>query len=100
MAAGHEQGCGFLRNVVIDPHLTQAKRDNELVDVTDAHPELLGIGIDEDAALVVHTDTFEVIGTGRVAIYDNLRHDRAWYYWLIPHDSFNLANWEKLAPKH
>ncbi|MGI9075219.1 MAG: cyanophycinase [Bryobacteraceae bacterium] len=96
MALGHEQGFGFLRNVAIDPHLTQAKRDNELVDVTDAHPELLGIGIDEDAALVVRHNTFEVIGTGRVAIYDNSPHEGAWYYWLGPHNSFDLATWKKL----
>lgn len=96
MAVGHEQGFGFLRNVAIDPHLTQAKRDNELVDVTDAHPEILGIGIDEDAALVVRHNIFEVIGTGRVAVYDNKLHEGAWYYWLSPRDRFDLAAWHKM----
>jgi cyanophycinase len=75
MAAGHERGFGFLKNVAINPHLTQAKRDNELINVVDAHPEILGIGIDEDAALVVRGNRFEVIGAGRVAIYDNQRRE-------------------------
>lgn len=71
MARGHERGFGFLKNVAINPHLTEAKRDAELVNVIDTYPHLLGIGIDEKAALVVNGDRFEVIGDGRVAIYDN-----------------------------
>jgi cyanophycinase len=98
MAPGHDHGFGFLRNVAIDPHLTEAKRDYELINVVDAHPEILGIGIDEPAALVVQGNRFEVIGTGRVAIYDNQPHPGAWYYWLNPGDHFDLANWRKIAP--
>src|SRR5262249_8822045 len=39
MATGHERGFGFIKNVAINPHLTEAKRDAELVNVVDAHPE-------------------------------------------------------------
>jgi len=98
MAAGHERGFGFLRNVAINPHLTQAKRENELINVVDAHPEILGIGIDEDAALVVRGSRFEVIGAGRVAIYDNQRREGSWYYWLKPGDQFNLETWTRIVP--
>src|SRR5439155_6376892 len=73
MAPGRTAGFGFLTNVAINPHLTSAKRDAELVNVVDAHPEVLGIGIDDDAALIVRKNGFEVIGTGKVAIYDNVR---------------------------
>jgi cyanophycinase len=98
MAPGHDRGFGFLGNVAIDPHLTEAKRDYELINVVDAHPEILGIGIDEPAALIVQGNRFEVIGTGRVAIYDNQPHPGAWYYWLNPGDRFDLAKWQKIAP--
>ena len=98
MAAGHERGFAFLKNVAIDPHLTQAKRDNELINVVDAHPEILGIGIDEDAALVVRGNRFEVIGTGRVAIYDNQRREGSWYYWLKVGDQFDLETWTRIVP--
>jgi cyanophycinase len=98
MAAGHERGFGFLRNVAINPHLTQAKRDNELINVVDAHPEILGIGIDEDAALLVRGNRFEVIGAGRVAIYDNQRREGSWYYWLKPGDQFDLVTWTRIVP--
>jgi cyanophycinase len=59
--------------------------------LVDAHPNLLGIGIDDDAALLVRQNAFEVIGTGRVAIYDNVRHGGAWYYFLVPGEQFDLA---------
>lgn len=98
MAPGRTTGFGFLTNVAINPHLTSAKRDAELVNVVDAHPHLLGIGIDDDAALLVRKNVFEVIGTGRVAIYDNVRRDGAWYYWLNPGDRFDLSTWTKLHP--
>ncbi|HEX5965083.1 MAG TPA: Type 1 glutamine amidotransferase-like domain-containing protein, partial [Pyrinomonadaceae bacterium] len=99
MAPGKTTGFGFLTNVAINPHLTSAKRDAELVNVVDAHPKILGIGIDDDAALLVRKNTFEVIGAGRVAIYDNVRRNGSWYYWLKPGEHFDLATWTKLTPQ-
>jgi cyanophycinase len=96
MPEGHTRGFGFLKNVAINPHLTQAKRENELVDVLEAHPELLGIGIDADAALLVRGEVFDVIGPGKVAIYDNLPHGGGWWYWLEPGDRFDLGQRKKL----
>src|SRR5205807_722558 len=69
MANGHERGFGFLKNVVINPHVITAKREDELVNVVDAHPELLGIGIDEKAAILVQDDQIQVMGDSKVAIY-------------------------------
>jgi cyanophycinase len=97
MAPGRTTGFGLLMNVAINPHLTSAKRDAELVNVVDAHPEVLGIGIDDDAALLVRKNVFEVIGTGQAAIYDNVRHEGgAWYYWLKPGERFNLSSWSRI----
>ncbi len=98
MAPGHDRGFAFLKNVAIDPHLSEAKRDYELINVVDAHPDILGIGIDEGAALVVQGNRFEVIGAGRVAIYDNQPHPGAWYYWLKAGDHFDLAKWQEITP--
>jgi hypothetical protein len=98
-AAARERGFGWLKNVAINPHLTEAKRENELVNVLDAHPELLGIGLDEKAALVVQGDRCEVIGEGRVAIYDDRRHGANWYYWLSPGVVFDLRSRSVLTSK-
>jgi len=90
MAKGSERGFAFLTNVAVNPHLSEAMRQNELVTILDTHPQLLGIGIDEKAAIVVTGDSFQVIGSGRVAIYDNTNHDGNWFYWLDAGQSFNL----------
>jgi len=96
MAPGRTTGFGWLTNVAVNPHLTSAQRDAELVNVVDAHPDILGIGLDDDAAILVRQNTFEVLGSGRVAIYDNVNHNGSWYYWLKPGDRFDLAKWTKI----
>jgi cyanophycinase len=98
MARGHERGFGFLKNVAINPHLITAKREDELVNVLDAHPELLGIGIDERAAIVVRGERFEVLGDSKVAVYDDRRHENRWYYWLTPGTVFDLRARAVVAP--
>ena len=90
MARGHERGFGFLKKVVVNPHLTTAKREDELINVVDAHPELLGIGIDEKGAILVRGDEFQVLGESKVAVYDDKRHGGKWYYWLSPGAVFSL----------
>lgn len=91
MAKSHETGFGFLRNAAIDQHLLVRKRENDMLAVIAAHPELLGIGIDESTAIVVQRDEFEVIGRSKVAIYDS-RHDAKSYYFLASGDRFDLKN--------
>lgn len=93
MSPGHEQGLGFLRNCTIDQHLITRHRENDLVAVIDAHPDLLGIGIDESTAIVVQGDRFEVIGASKVAIYNPKRPagaDGKRYYFLKAGDHFDL----------
>jgi cyanophycinase len=96
MAKGHTQGFAFLQNVAINPHLTSAKRDNELVNVCDEHPSVLGLGLDDEVALVVGGNRFRVMGKGGVAVYDNLPKDGGWHYWLKPGDSFDLSTWQRV----
>jgi len=70
MMGDHEKGFGYLRNVAIDQHLLVRNRQFDLIEVIESHPELLGIGLDENTAIVVQGDTFEVLGESFVAIYD------------------------------
>ena len=59
-----------------------------------AHPHLLGIGIDEDTAIVVRGDRFEVVGQSVVAIYDHQRTlaGEGRFYFLRPGDSYDLKS--------
>lgn len=65
-----DEGFGFLRNVAIDQHLLARGREMDMFQVLAAEPTLLGIGLDEGAAVVVTRDLAEVIGNARVAFYD------------------------------
>jgi cyanophycinase len=100
MVKGSERGFGLLKNVAVNPHLSEAMRQNELVTILDFYPSLLGIGIDEKAGIIVKGSRFEVFGKGRVAIYDNQKHGGNWYYWLSPGDQFDLRTRSaEIAPK-
>lgn len=93
MMGDHEEGFGFLEGVAIDQHLLKRNRHFDLLAVIQARPELLGLGIDENTAIVVQRDTFEVIGQGYVAIYDRRRMLDVGgpFYFLSPGDRFAIA---------
>lgn len=70
MMGDHETGLGLMKDCAIDQHLLALNRQFDILEILDAHPELLGIGLDENTAIVVHGDEFEVIGESFVAVYD------------------------------
>jgi len=97
MARGYEEGFGYLRGVAIDQHLLTRGRPDDLVEVIDRKPELLGLGIDEPAAVVVKGDRLEVIGSSVVGIYDGKDHDGKRYYFLVPGEQFDLRSRTRVA---
>jgi cyanophycinase len=61
----------FFAGVIVDQHFVERRRHNRLISVILEHPELLGVGVGEDAAVWVRPDrTFEVIGAGWVMVLD------------------------------
>jgi cyanophycinase len=82
MVGDVQQGFGFMRNTAIDQHLIARGRQKDLLKVLEDprkkmrkefnRAELLGIGIDEDVAIVVKGDQFSIIGKdqGVVLVYD------------------------------
>ncbi|HVN31728.1 MAG TPA: cyanophycinase [Thermoanaerobaculaceae bacterium] len=65
------QGLGFFRGVVVDQHFIARQRSNRLLSVILAHPDLLGVGVDEDTAIWVRPDdTFQVMGRSCVMVLD------------------------------
>src|SRR6266571_3777249 len=64
-------GLGLLQGVVVDQHFEQRTRLGRLLAVVAQSPSLVGLGLDEDTAAIVHADdTLEVIGRGAVTIVD------------------------------
>ena len=82
----------YLGTRVQDEHLLRRNRQFDLVEVIEAHPHLLGIGIDEDTAIVVEGDRFEVMGRSYVAIYDHERllDSGGRFYFLGAGDRYDL----------
>ena len=100
MMGDHVEGFGFLRNVGVDQHLLRRNRQFDMLEVMEAMPDLLGIGIDENTAIVVQGDEFEVIGESYVVIYDTgAQIDSGGdFYFLAPGDRFNMATREARRP--
>jgi cyanophycinase len=64
-------GLGLLNRVIIDQHFSQRHRLGRLLSIVAQNPFLLGVGIDEDTAIVVEPNTvLQVIGAGAVTIVD------------------------------
>lgn len=106
----HTKGLDFIHNVAIDQHILKRNRQFDLLGFIKKHPDLLGIGIDESTAIVVHQDKFEVIGVSYVAIYDEHQFDGAVknpsgdsgnngaFYYLQKGQQFDLKNRQVIAP--
>lgn len=63
-------GLGLLPNVIIDQHFAERGRIGRLIGAVSQNPRELGIGIDEDTAIVVNGQDFRVIGSGAVYLVD------------------------------
>jgi cyanophycinase len=59
-------GLGLLPASVVDVHFTQRTRLPRLVAAVTRHPSHLGIGVDEDTAVLVQAGRFDVLGRGGV----------------------------------
>jgi len=63
-------GLGLLPNVIIDQHFAERGRIGRLIGAVSQNPRVLGIGVDEDTAIVLQRRQFSVIGSGAVYLVD------------------------------
>ncbi len=64
-------GLGLTRRLVIDQHFAQRHRIGRLFSAVALNPFLIGVGIDEDTAIVVTADKkLKVLGRGTVTVID------------------------------
>ncbi len=73
MAEGYEQGLGFLKGVAVDQHFSQRNRLKDMSSLVKRYPQFLGIGIDEDTAIIVTKNVATVAGGNRALFYDAKR---------------------------
>ena len=92
MIGDHTAGFGFMKNTALDQHVLRRNRQFDMLEVIDKHPELLGISIDEDTALVVEGDRVDVIGRSYALVYSTkpVAGANGRFYFLAPGDRFDL----------
>src|SRR5215831_16503066 len=89
----HQEAFAFVRKVAIDQHINTRNRWDDLIPVIQKYPNLLGIGLSEATAIIVHGDRFEVTGAWKVAVHDDTRLYQPWekpYYVLSAGDVYNM----------
>ncbi len=70
MSDEYLDGFGLLNGTAVDQHLLVRDREEDLWEVLELNPELLGIGLDEGTALVIQGDRGEALGVSDVLVYD------------------------------
>ncbi len=64
-------GLGFLKNIIIDQHFSERGRISRLITAVSYNPYNLGIGIDENTAIILDgKGVLEVFGQGSTTIVD------------------------------
>ena len=86
-------GLGLLDRVLIDQHFHQRGRIGRLLCGVAENPSILGIGIDEDTAVMVFPDShFEVIGRNSVTVVDGRYIKSSNVSELKPEENLAIAN--------
>jgi cyanophycinase len=97
----HTVGLGFLKGSAIDQHVITRHRENDMIPVIRDRPELLGIGLDEDTAIVVQGDQCEVIGRSKALFYNAKTwppKDGHWWTELSAGQRFDLKARSPIKP--
>jgi cyanophycinase len=63
-------GFGLLPGAIVDQHFAERGRIGRLLGAIAHNPRMLGIGLDEDAAILVRRGRFQVVGSGAVYVVD------------------------------
>nr|WP_298410905.1 cyanophycinase [uncultured Halomonas sp.] len=65
-------GLGFIDYLIIDSHFLERGRFSRLMQIGATNPEYLGVGLGEDAGVIVHPNRIlEAIGPGHVILIDS-----------------------------
>jgi cyanophycinase len=84
-------GLALLPGVILDQHFIKRQRANRLLGLVLDHPALLGLGVDEDTALVVRDNRHaEVVGRSEVVTVDAQGDGELRLIVLRPGDTFDL----------
>lgn len=91
-------GLGFLSGTIVDQHFIKRNRKDRLHAALKEHPGLVGIGIDEETALVCQPTGIEVIGNSSVLMCLSATANREGLTQMInTGETFDLHPWTVAA---
>jgi cyanophycinase len=93
------RGFGLLPGTVIDQHFVARNRQGRLIGALEAHPGLVGLGIDEYAGVVIRGGKMVVVGDSVVACISHAKDRSPIVETLRPGDQANLAQLSRSAGK-
>jgi cyanophycinase len=87
-----EKGFALLQGVAVYPHIDGRHSQKDLLELITRYPELVGIGIDENTAIILHEDQFEVIGVGTASVFDKESVAHKKYVTVLKGQKYDLRN--------
>ncbi len=85
-------GLGFLKNIIIDQHFTERGRISRLITAVSYNPYNLGIGIDENTAIILDgKGILEVFGQGSATVVDGSQITFNEIAEVADHESFSVC---------
>jgi cyanophycinase len=100
------EGLGIIPELLVDQHFHNRNRMARLMSAIAAHPDKLGLGIDEDTCAAFENDrVFEVIGKGTIIVIDPGRLEYTNYLTtdetapISLHDRYDYRQRTVLSPK-
>ncbi|MEQ1642454.1 MAG: cyanophycinase [Pyrinomonadaceae bacterium] len=85
-------GLGFLKNIIIDQHFSERGRISRLITAVSFNPYNLGIGIDENTAIILDGQgKLEVYGQGSTTIVDGSQITFNEIAEVADHESFSVC---------
>jgi cyanophycinase len=85
-------GLGFLKNIIIDQHFTERGRISRLITAVSYNPYNLGIGIDENTAIILDDKgILEVFGQGSTTIVDGSQITFNEIAEVADHEAFSIC---------
>jgi cyanophycinase len=67
---GYDRGFGFLPGVAISQSSQRNETLEEMTQLKHEHPQVVGLGIEDSTAMIVHGHVMEVVGERQVSVFD------------------------------
>lgn len=89
---GYDRGFGFLPGCAVDQHFVARNRVQDLQQLIQTVPQVIGIGIDEGTAAIIQKGVLRVVGRSKVAVFDSrIEPIQIKPIWLDPGDRWDLV---------